>query len=186
MHQPRLRSYGVKIFGRWVAVLCFHETCNLNTIEQVKAEIGKDDRFIVVQTPLADGARCEIDRMSNHAWMVVGTGEVILREHTLYMFAATAYAQPNAQVIYSDEDRLTSGRERYGPYFKAQFSPELFSRTNFLGPCVLLRSKNMNLASLVDQASAPNGVARVVEDAVGAATSGRSFTSHLFSTMWMK
>jgi GT2 family glycosyltransferase len=161
-----------QIFGRWVAVLCFHETCNLNTIEQVKAEIGKDDRFIVVQTPLAGGARCEIDRLSNHAWMVVGTGEVMLREHTLYMFAATAYAQPNAQVIYSDQDRLTSRRERYGPYFKAQFSPELFSQTNFLGPCVLLRNKNVNLASLVDETSAPNGLARVVEDAVVVAARG--------------
>jgi GT2 family glycosyltransferase len=160
-----------QIFGRWVAVLCFHETCNLNTIEQVKAEIGKDDRFMVVQTPLADGVRREIDRMSNRDWMVVGTSEVMLREHTLYMFAATAYAQPNAQVIYSDQDRLTSGRERYGPYFKAQFSPELFSRTNFLGPCVLIRSKKTSLASLVDETSALNGVARVVEDAVVAATS---------------
>lgn len=50
----------------------------------------------------------------------------ILREHALYEVVAELNAHPDADLIYSDEDKIDDAGRRYNPYFKTDWNPELF------------------------------------------------------------
>ncbi|MEM8645615.1 MAG: glycosyltransferase family 2 protein, partial [Pseudomonadota bacterium] len=47
---------------------------------------------------------------------------------------------PNAQLIYSDEDKIDLAGNRSEPYFKPQFSPELFRGQNYLNHLTAIRA----------------------------------------------
>ncbi|HYF06229.1 MAG TPA: glycosyltransferase family 2 protein [Acetobacteraceae bacterium] len=56
----------------------------------------------------------------------------ILAEHALYEVAAEIAQHPDAAVIYSDEDKLDAAGNRWGPYFKPDFDPELLLGQNLI------------------------------------------------------
>lgn len=56
----------------------------------------------------------------------------LLPEHALYEVAVEAAAHPDADVIYSDEDRIDENGRRFDPYFKPMWSPELLTGHNVI------------------------------------------------------
>jgi GT2 family glycosyltransferase len=57
----------------------------------------------------------------------------VLPPQALYAVAATIEAQPDADVIYCDEDRIDDQDRRSNPYFKPDWSPELMLGQNLIG-----------------------------------------------------
>jgi glycosyltransferase involved in cell wall biosynthesis/SAM-dependent methyltransferase len=55
-----------------------------------------------------------------------------LAEHALYLVAAKLNDFPQADLIYSDEDKLDSNGKRYDPYFKPDWNPDLFLSQNYI------------------------------------------------------
>jgi O-antigen biosynthesis protein len=55
-----------------------------------------------------------------------------LAEDALYQFSLAARAQPEALLFYSDEDRLDNEGQRCDPYFKPDWSPDLFYAQPYL------------------------------------------------------
>jgi len=80
-----------------------------------------------------------ISRASNSA-IEIATGDFIvlldhddeLPPHALYMVAEEINAHPNADVIYSDEDKIDEAGQRSAPYFKSQYNPDLFLSHNMI------------------------------------------------------
>ena len=56
----------------------------------------------------------------------------VLPNHALLAVAHELNRHPNADIIYSDEDRLNESGKRYDPYFKPDWSPELFYGQNVI------------------------------------------------------
>ncbi|MES2524780.1 MAG: glycosyltransferase [Gemmatimonadota bacterium] len=56
----------------------------------------------------------------------------LLPEHALYEIAAEVAAHPDADVIYSDEDKLDAEGQRFGAYFKPDFDPDLLLGQNMV------------------------------------------------------
>ena len=54
-----------------------------------------------------------------------------LSEHALFLAAKVIERTPSVDLIYSDEDRLTSQGQRYDPYFKSSWNPSLILGQNF-------------------------------------------------------
>jgi len=79
-----------------------------------------------------------ISEASNTA-LGVATGEFIvlmdsddeLPPHALYMVAEELNAHPETDLIYTDEDKLDEQGERYSPYFKPDWNPDLFYSQNY-------------------------------------------------------
>lgn len=80
-----------------------------------------------------------ISEASNSA-LALATGEFIalmdhddvLPEHALYYIAEEINAHPDADLIYSDEDKIDSEGRRFDPYFKGDFDIDaLFARNIF-------------------------------------------------------
>ncbi len=80
-----------------------------------------------------------ISKASNSAIRVC-TGDYIgfldhddkLSPHALLWVAAETKNNPRAQIIYSDEDKINEAGNHDGPYFKPNFSPELFYSHNLI------------------------------------------------------
>ena len=56
----------------------------------------------------------------------------VLADHALYMVAEELNRHPNADLMYSDEDKLDAHGRRYEPYFKPDWSPDLFCSQNLI------------------------------------------------------
>ena len=55
-----------------------------------------------------------------------------LPEHALYMVAVAVNENPSLDLIYSDEDKIDESGGRFGPYFKPDWNPDLFSCQNMI------------------------------------------------------
>ena len=56
----------------------------------------------------------------------------VLPDHALLAVAHELNRHPDADIVYSDEDRLNESGKRYDPYFKPDWSPELFYGQNVI------------------------------------------------------
>ncbi len=64
-----------------------------------------------------------------------------LSEHALYMVAVELNAHKDADLIYSDEDKIDKKGRRYDPYFKPDWNPALFLAQNYLCHLVVCRTR---------------------------------------------
>lgn len=76
-------------------------------------------------------------------WVALLDHDDLLRPHALAELVLTAAARPDAQILYSDEDKIDEQGERYGPYFKPAFSPDLFYGQNYLNHLTAHRAENI-------------------------------------------
>ena len=80
-----------------------------------------------------------ISAASNSALSLVEADYVALMDHddlltpdALYWIAKTIQDNPAVQLIYSDEDKMNLQGQRYAPYFKPDWNPELLLSHNFI------------------------------------------------------
>jgi len=84
---------------------------------------------------------------SNSA-LQLATGEYValldhddeLVPHALYVMAQEIAANPDADVLYSDEDKIDEYDDRYDPYFKPDWNPDLLNSQNYLGHLSCIRT----------------------------------------------
>jgi glycosyltransferase involved in cell wall biosynthesis len=62
-----------------------------------------------------------------------------LAEHALFWVAYELQTHPDAQVLYSDEDRLNTQGRRYGPLFKPDWDPKMARSPNNVGQFAVYR-----------------------------------------------
>ncbi len=80
-----------------------------------------------------------ISEASNSA-LQMATGEFVafldhddeLTEHALYMMAERLNAHPDADILYSDEDKIDEEGRRFDPAFKPEWNPELIKSQNYI------------------------------------------------------
>lgn len=88
-----------------------------------------------------------ISAASNSA-LEIATGEFVtlldhddeLAPHALAEVIKLLAAQPDADLIYSDEDKIDEHGVRYAPYFKPDFLPDLLNGQNFLCHLATIRT----------------------------------------------
>jgi GT2 family glycosyltransferase len=121
--------------------LCLADDCSTNpevkeVIEEYRA---KDSRIKVVYREKSG----HISAASNSA-LAVATGDYVafldhddeLTLDALYLVALEINKHPDAQLIYSDEDKKTAHGIRINPHFKSDWNPELLLHQNYI--CHLL------------------------------------------------
>jgi GT2 family glycosyltransferase len=66
-----------------------------------------------------------------------------LAERALYTVAAEINAHPSAELIYTDEDKITPQGRRCDPYFKPDWNPDLFLAQNLVTHLCVARTARM-------------------------------------------
>ena len=133
-----------QLYSRWE--LCIADDCSSAPhVRQVLEEFSRKDERIRVVYRQENG---HISAASNSA-LQLATGELValldhddeLAEHALCMIAEELNAFPEADLIYSDEDKINSKGERVSPHFKTDWNPDLFYSLNFISHLGVYRRK---------------------------------------------
>jgi GT2 family glycosyltransferase len=136
------------------------------TLDSITSQLYPDWQLSLTGTPsLAVGAlvasaaatdpRIRLERLATESFQPdcfvarIGAGDV-LAPHALYLLAATVIEGGDADLIYSDEDRLDEEGQRCAPHFKTDWSPELVVGGEPVGRLCAIRS------DLVKSVDAPN------------------------------
>lgn len=65
-------------------------------------------------------------------WIALLDQDDLLAEHALYLMADGIQQNPQAQLLYSDEDKIDERGRRHSPYFKSAWNPDLFYSHNLI------------------------------------------------------
>jgi GT2 family glycosyltransferase len=130
-----LASVAGQLYPNWE--LCVADDASTAPhVAAVLAEYAtKDRRLRIVSRPKNGG----ISAATNSA-VDVATGEYIafldhddvLPPQALYMVAREIARDPELDVIYSDEDKISRWGRRYDPHFKSDWNPDLFLGQNMI------------------------------------------------------
>lgn len=104
--------------------------------------LPRDDRIKLVRRP-TNGHICA----ATNSAADLATGEFValldnddgLAPHALYAAAALLQSHPDADLIYSDEDKIDTEGRRYDPQFKPDWSPELLLSYNYVNHFTVVR-----------------------------------------------
>jgi len=76
-------------------------------------------------------------------WIALLDHDDLLRSDSLAEIALGVESHPQAQLVYSDEDKLGEDGLRYEPYFKPDYSRELFRSQNYFNHLTVHRADNI-------------------------------------------
>jgi GT2 family glycosyltransferase len=65
----------------------------------------------------------------------------VLSEHALYHVAAALQKNPEAMILYSDEDKMAEDDSRTEPHFKSDWNPDLLFSQNYICHLCVIRRK---------------------------------------------
>jgi O-antigen biosynthesis protein len=124
-----------QIYGEWELCLADDASTNPAVRAVIERHAAEEPRIKAAFR----GENGHIARASNSA-LALATGEFIalldhddlLSDHALLMVARTIANHPDAALIYSDEDKITSSGRRHDPYFKCEFNRELLLAQNMI------------------------------------------------------
>jgi glycosyltransferase involved in cell wall biosynthesis len=135
MLEDAIRSVQGQLYQNWE--LCIADDASTDKgVHELLQRYANDDSRIKVVFREENG---HISAASNSALELV-KGEYValldnddlLREHALFWIAETIIANPDAGLIYSDEDKVDQSGRRYDPYFKPDWNPDLFLSHNMI------------------------------------------------------
>ncbi len=115
-------------------------------VQTLLAQATRDDaRIRTVVLPPGKGAPCAaafnraLD-LATGAWALPVEPHGRLAPHALACIARVVIERPEAQIVYSDSDRLDAAGQRSDPWFKPDWNPDLFHSQNLLAPLAAFRT----------------------------------------------
>lgn len=70
--------------------------------------------------------------LASAQWVAFLDQDDLLPEYALYLVADSILRHPQAQLLYSDEDKVDAHGRRHSPYFKSAWNPDLFHAHNLI------------------------------------------------------
>ncbi len=79
--------------------------------------------------------------LASAEWVALFDHDDLLTEDALFFVARHINRHPDAQIIYSDEDKVDELGQRFSPHFKSDWNPELFYTQNYLSHLGVYRTQ---------------------------------------------
>jgi GT2 family glycosyltransferase len=132
-----------QVYPRWELCVADDASPSLH-VREILQEYARRDSRIKVAWRTVNG---HISEASNTA-LELATGDFIglldhddeLRPHALLEMAETISAQPDLQLLYSDEDKIDEEGLRFNPYFKPDWNPDLLLSQNYVCHFTVIRT----------------------------------------------
>ncbi|WP_299941926.1 glycosyltransferase family 2 protein [uncultured Nitratireductor sp.] len=116
-------------------------------IQDVLREQAREESRIRVKFRERNGhiscATNDAFELASGDWVALLDHDDVLRPHALAEVAREILIHPETEIIYSDEDKIDQSGRRCDPYFKPDFSLELFRSQNYLNHLSVHRSVNI-------------------------------------------
>ncbi|CAN0653710.1 O-antigen biosynthesis protein [Nitratireductor aquimarinus] len=144
--EEAIESVCSQVYPHWE--LCIVDDASKNPDVKIVLDFyaSRDGRIKVVHR----SENGHISRATNDAlalasgdWIALLDHDDILRPHALAEVAQEIMRDSSIEVVYSDEDKIDGAGKRYDPYFKPDFSHELFRSQNYLNHLTVHRADNV-------------------------------------------
>ena len=137
-----VESVRAQLYADWE--LCIADDCSTDPeVGAVLDRLARRDRRIKVVRRTENG---HISAATNSAlalasgdWVAFLDHDDVLAPHALALMALHIAARPDAQLLFSDEDKLGADGGRLSPYFKPEFDPRLLAGQNYLTHLLVVR-----------------------------------------------
>ena len=133
--QEAIDSVRAQLYENWELCIADDASTDPAVREVLERNAAQDERIKV--THREDNGH--ISAASNSAlelctgeWVALMDHDDLLAEHALYCVADAINRHPDAQLIYSDEDKVSEHGYRFEPYFKCDFNRDLFYSHNMI------------------------------------------------------
>lgn len=133
-------------YPNWELCIADDASSAVETTSTLKALAAQDSRIRVVFRPEnghISAATNSAFELCRGEWVALLDHDDLLAKNALAEVAAAIKAHPQAQLIYSDEDKIDMGGRRFSPFFKPAFSLELFRSANYLNHLTVHRADNI-------------------------------------------
>lgn len=142
-----IESVKKQIYSEWELCIADDASSDLTT-RSILERYAHEDRRIKVVFREQNG---HISAASNSAldlatgdWVALLDHDDLLAEHALVLVAEAINRHPSAGMIYSDEDKIDEGGNRYDPYFKCEWNIDLFRSQNMICHLAVYRRDLIN------------------------------------------
>lgn len=138
-----IASVRAQLWSDWELCLC-DDASFASHVERVRQETSAEDpRIRWVRSEKSDGFSAASNKaaaLARGAWVIPVDPNDLLPAHALYEIGLAAIAEPAAEIVYFDEDRLDGDGVRSDPYFKSDFDPDLMLVQNLIGNACAYRT----------------------------------------------
>ncbi|UQB43275.1 glycosyltransferase family 2 protein [Thiomicrospira microaerophila] len=141
-----IQSVIVQTYPNWQLIIVDDASNKKQHIEVIKTLQNQDNRILFKQR----NRNGHISQASNDA-LEHATGEYtllldhddLLAPHALAFFIDTLNKQPDAKLIYADEDKVDEQNQRHNPHFKPDWNPDLLLSQNYIGHPVVYQTDRL-------------------------------------------
>lgn len=132
-----------QIYTNWE--LCIADDCSTDPdVRSILECYQKEDCRVKLVFREANGhisaASNSAVELSSGTWLALMDQDDLLPEDALFHVVNAINLNPDAGLIYSDEDKINEKNERYAPYFKSAWNPDLFLSHNMISHLGVYRS----------------------------------------------
>ncbi len=145
-----IQSVVDQVYEQWELCIADDGSKSAEVREVLEGWAAKDGRIKLTFRPenghISAATNTAFQALATGTWVVMLDHDDELRPNALAEVALAIDRAPNAQLIYSDEDKIDEAGERSAPYFKPDFSPELFRCQNYLNHLTAMRASAVRQA----------------------------------------
>ena len=144
MLEDAIRSVQDQLYENWELCIADDASTNTNIQKLLQRYADSDSRIKVVfrkingHISVASNSAIEL---ANGEFIALLDHDDILPKHALYWVADAIASHPDVGIIYSDEDKIDQSGQRYGPYFKPDWNPDLFLSHNMISHLGVYRTE---------------------------------------------
>jgi len=123
-----------QLYPHWELCIADDASTKKEVVELLKAYEKRDPRIKIVyrtENGHISAASNSALGLATGAWVALLDHDDELAEHALYCVAQEINDHSEAQLIYTDEDKISVDGKRFDPYFKSDWNPALLTGQNF-------------------------------------------------------
>lgn len=143
-----------QVYENWELCLVDDASTKGQVIETLKKYAGSDDRIRIQYNEKNSGISETTNKaikMANGEYIAFLDNDDLLSRIALFEIVKLLNKHPDADVIYSDEDKLSSDTQLCEPFFKPDWSPEYFRGVMYVGHFLTVRKTIAEKAGLLDK-----------------------------------
>ncbi|MFA7238508.1 MAG: glycosyltransferase [Sulfuricellaceae bacterium] len=135
MLEDAIRSVQGQLYPNWELCIADDASTDKDVHKLLQRYAENDSRIKVVfrekNGHISAASNSALD-LANGEYVALLDNDDLLPEQALFWVADTIDSHPDAGLIYSDEDKIDQSGQRYDPYFKPDWNPDLFLSHNMI------------------------------------------------------
>jgi O-antigen biosynthesis protein len=130
-----LDSVARQLYPHWELCIADDASTESHVRAVLQEYAARDDRikltFRETNGHISAASNSALD-LASGAYVALLDHDDVLAEHALYLVVVAINEHPDADLFYSDEDKINDQGQRFGPYFKPDFGLELLLGQNYI------------------------------------------------------